>query len=64
MVLAPDYETDEFDFIWGNFNQTAESRVLANENFLETAPEIDASFREVASCQEIENYNTGIIPLT
>lgn len=64
MVLAPDYETDEFDFIWGNFNQTAEGREVANNNFLETAPEIDASFREVASCQEVENYSTGIIPLT
>ena len=62
MVLAPDYETEEFDFIWGDFHQTVENREEGTANFLAKAPNIQAAFDEVASCQEVISYNTGQIP--
>ena len=62
MVLAPDYETEEFDFIWGDFHQTVEKRAEGNANFLAKASNIQAAFDEVASCQDVISYNTGQIP--
>ena len=57
-----DYETEEFDFIWGDFHQTVENREEGTTNFLAKAPNIQAAFDEVASCQEVISYNTGQIP--
>ena len=63
VVLAPDYETEEFDLAWGNFHQSKEMREAGLANFLDTAPEIQEAFDKVLSCQEPNGFNSGQIPL-
>ena len=46
----------------GDFHQTVENREEGTANFLAKAPNIQAAFDEVASCQEVISYNTGQIP--
>jgi hypothetical protein len=63
-VLAPDYETEELDFFWGNFHQSAELRDAGNANFLATGMDVQNAFDEVVSCETPVNYNSAEIPLT
>ena len=68
VVLAPDPDNypagqEQPDFFWGNFNQTAEQRVLGLEQYLANAQDVQNEFNKISTCEVAENYVSGEIPL-
>ena len=62
VVLGPDYETDEVDFLWGNFYQSEEVRQAFEAEWQKLDPDVEDSWNMVSDCQEPRYFNSAEVP--
>ena len=58
MILGPDYETNEVDFL-GKFYQSEEARQAFDAEWQKLDPDVEDSWNMVSACEEPRYYNSN-----
>jgi len=59
-IEVPDFETDQFDYLWKNIHQTADGAAAGGAAWAETGGDVQATFDEIATCTE-PSYSTAYV---
>lgn len=59
-IEVPDFETDQFDYLWKNIHQTAEGAAEGGAAWAETGAEVQAVLESIATCGE-QSFSAGYV---
>jgi len=59
-IEVPDFETDQFDYLWKNIHETADSAAAGGAAWAESGADVQAAFEDVATCSD-QSFSAGYV---